>query len=208
MLRRTTILVATLVGLVSLIATPVFAQDEGDAAEPFKSPRGYTIVPPSGWEVVSGELDEAELQKLPKNIRDHYDPKTTDAMFMDLVTDKESEFKDNLNIVVLDEAVPINDDLVGELKQILTDQYKSLFEEFELKSFEKTTFGNNEAVRIEATYKLLGYDLVLYQALMAGPDKALVITCTMDQSRKEERMKTCTESFKSVAFEGAAGGGQ
>src|SRR5690606_3963321 len=150
------------------------------------------------WQVVSGELDEAELQKLPKNIRDNYDPKSTDAMFMDLVTDKESEFKDNLNIVVLEEQVPINDELIGELKQILTDQYKSLFEEFELKVFEKSKFGANDAVKIEATYTLLGYKLVLYQALMAGPDKALVITCTMDQSRKEARMKACTDALRSV----------
>lgn len=164
------------------------------------SPKGYTINAPGGWETVSGELDPEQLAKLPTNIREQYDPKTTDVMFMDLSAKRDSEFNDNLNIVVLDEPVPVTDELINDLKNILTDQYQMLFDNFELKSFGKTTFGSNDAIRIEATYTLLGYNLVLYQALMSSDNKALVLTCTMDEARKEERMKLCSETFGSVQF--------
>ena len=198
MLRQSlTLIVATLVTLG--LAGVALAQD---APAPHKSTKGYSILAPTGWEVVSGELDPQELEKLPTSVREHYDPKTTDVMFMDLASNTEmNDFKDNLNIVVLDEPVPISDELIADLKEILTEQYKSLFEGFALTVFEKTKFGENDAIKIEATYTLLGYELVLYQALMTGPTKALVITCTMEQSRKEDRVKICSESFSSVSFQ-------
>jgi len=189
-----------LVALVAAGTTTALAQDDEKKPAVHESKKGYTIKSPTGWEVVSGELEGDALEKLPTNIREHYDPKTTDVMFMDLSSGKDDEFKDNLNVVVLEEPVPVNDELIGELKDILSDQYNSLFEDFQLQTFEKTKFGENEAIRIEATYKLLGYDLFLYQALMSGESKSLVITCTMDQSRKADRMQTCTDAFGSVAF--------
>ena len=198
MLRRIRIAIPVSIALLALLAVPALAQE---GPQPHTSSKGYSIMSPTGWEVVSGELDQQELEKLPRSIRDHYDPRTTDVMFMDLAGSKDNEFKDNLNTVVLDEPVPISEELIGELKTILTDQYKSLFENFELVSFEQATFGENAAVRIQATYTLLGYNLVLYQALMTGPTKTLVITCTMDQARKDDRIKTCDEAFTSVKFQ-------
>lgn len=200
---RNLITVLTLLAVAlggALTASSLLAQPAAETTQTHDSAKGYAISAPAGWEAVSGELNAEELEKLPTNIREHYDPKTTDVMFMDLSTGKDSEFKDNLNVVVLDEPVPVNDELIAELKNILTDQYQSLFENFELKSFEKITLGANQAIRIEATYTLLGYNLVLYQALMSGQNKALVITCTMDQARKDDRIKVCNDAFASVAF--------
>ena len=134
MLRRF-VLVLALVSASLLLVSTAFAQD------PFKSGKGYSILPPTGWEVVSGELAAPELEKLPPNVRDHYNPKETDVLFMDSAAAKDSDFKDNLNVLVLDEPVPINPELLTELKDVLTEQYKSLFDSFQLVAFENTWAG-------------------------------------------------------------------
>jgi len=188
-------------GLSLSLTTLSWAQDDA-APQPVDSPtKAYSIVPPKGWDAVSGELSAKELDKLPEGVREHYDKNTTDIMFMDLNTEGGKDaFKDNLNVVVLDEEVPIADDLKKELEKILVGQYTSLFTEFKLESFEGKDFGALKGILIQGTYKLLDYDLFLYQALISGPGNALVVTCTMEKSRKDDRIKICDEAFSSITF--------
>ncbi|MDX9721730.1 MAG: hypothetical protein RBU37_13350 [Myxococcota bacterium] len=189
------LVVAALVILGS--ASMAFAQE----ATPFTSAKGYSITPPAGWESVVGELGEEELAKLPPTVRDHYNPKETDVLFMDAAPAKDTDFRDNLNVFVLDEPVPISPELLEEIKGVLTEQYRSLFDSFQLVAFETAKYGENDAIRIEATYTLVGLNLVLYQALMSGPTKAVIVTCTLDSARKADREKFCTDAFASVKFE-------
>ncbi len=188
------------VGLALFFLLCVVSAATAQDATPYKSNKGYAVQPPSGWEWVTGELEPAELERLPQTIREHYDPNTTDAMFMDL-SGKDDAFKDNLNVVVLDDVIPLSPELVEELQRILTQQYESMFESFNLEAFEMAQYGPHSAVKILATYKLLDYELVLFQALMSGPKNSLVLTCTMEKSRRDDRINTCGQAFGSVKFD-------
>lgn len=204
MIRRT--LAVVVAGLVVLGGVSMASAQDGEPVTHKGS--GYSLTAPAGWEVVSGELEEAEVGKLPEKIKEHYNSKSTDVMFMDLATGgegAENEFKDNLNVVVLDEPVPITDELVAELQGTLNDQYGKLFENFKLEKFEKSKVGAHDVLKIHASYELLSFKLYLFQMLVSGPaaapDKALVVTCTVAQSRKDEREGVCDNAFASLAFE-------
>ena len=192
------------VALLALVVSNGFVQAQDTenkaVAAIHQSEQGYSIISPAFWEVVTGTLSDEEMQKLPEDIRATYDPKTTDVIFMNSKVG-EGEFNDNINVVVLAERIPVSEELIAELKPILTEQYKKVFkEDFALESFEAATFGEHAAVEIKATYRLLGYDLYLHQALISGANKALVITCTLERSRREGSDNLCNASFASVKF--------
>ncbi len=192
--------------LIAAAFTSSATAQEGERP-PYKSTKGYSILPPAGWEVVSGELDDQEFKKLPPEIQNNYNPKSADVLFMDLsgaaAGGDKKDFRDCLNVAVIEEAVPVNDELSKELEKILGEQYGNLLKNFQVSAFETRKFGVNQAIHLRASYEAINYKLFMYQALVTGPDKTLVLTCTVDESRKNDRMKQCEEAFSSLAFDAA-----
>jgi hypothetical protein len=205
--------VALRLWLISLIlvALAAFATAHGASAQDdrpaYKSAKGYSILPPQGWEVISGELDDAEFKKLPPEVQNNYNPKSADVLFMDLtgVTagSASKDFRDCLNVAVIDETIPVNEELSKELEKILGEQYSNLLQNFQVSAFETRQFGQHKAIHIRASYEALNHKLFLYQALVAGPGNTVVLTCTVDDTRKADRMKQCEDAFASLTFEGA-----
>lgn len=185
-----------------LFALPAVSMaDEPAESEPYTG-SNYTIVPPAKWILVSGNLNDKELSKLPDNVREHYNQRNTDVLFMNIEgLDKPTQgFKDSLNLVTVNEAVPLTDELVTELKGVLKQQYASMFEKFELKSMDKTKLGEREVFEVVGEYAILNYKVKMRQIFIPLNSNSLVVTCTYEESREAEVAPLCEQSLKSLSF--------
>lgn len=185
-----------------LLALPtVSSADETGNAEVYTG-SNYTIVPPAKWILVSGNLSDKELSKLPENVREHYNQRNTDVLFMNIEgLDKPTQgFKDSLNLVTVNEAVPLTDELVTELKGVLKQQYASMFEKFELKSMEKSKLGERDIFEVVGEYAILNYKVKMHQVFIPLKADSLVVTCTFEDSREEEVAPLCKQALESLKF--------
>ena len=162
----------------------------------------YTMNAPENWSLVTGELNESELRKLPQNLRDQYNAQTTDVMFVNLndATLKDEDFKDSINTVIIDEKIAVSDESLNALKTVLEQQYQQIFENFKLKKMQIRTIKDTPAFEIIAEYKILNYELQLQQYLIPSTEKSLVITCTYDIQRQEQLSKICNDTLEALNF--------
>ena len=175
-----------------LIPAGAYAQNaDGDKAEQPAVEKyngdGFSLEPPAGWILVTGSLGESERKKLPANILEHYEMRNTDVLFLNLSSrDAESKgFKDSLNIVTIGEAIPLTDELVTELSNVLTQQYTSMFEKFELEGIEITTLGDRKVLQVKGKYPVLEYSVKMEQILVPSKKDSLVLTCTYDSGKED-----------------------
>ena len=187
----------------AMLATPAAAQDSQDGVYEGTS---FTLTPPAKWLLISGSLTEADRAKLPENIRDHYRGRNSDIIFMDIDSlDGEAKkgFKNNLNIVSINEAIPITDDLVKELSTILEQQYDSMFaQSFKMESTKTIDLDNIEGkvFYLSGTYTVQDYSVKLEQILVPGKNESFVLTCSYETGKPntEETASKCNEAFKSL----------
>ncbi len=194
----------TLLPLVAaaLIATPAFAQDaQGESYDG----GSFSIVPPANWLLISGSLTDKELAKLPENIRDHYNQRNTDVIFMNIESlDAETKgFKNNLNIVSINESIPISDELVKELSTILEQQYDSMFAQtFKIEDSKTITLDNvgGKVFYLSGTYTVQDYVIKMEQILVPSKTESLVMTCSYETNKPDtdETAAKCNEAFKSL----------
>lgn len=195
-----------LMAFLTLACVTSFAQENGGlGAQPQKFDGGrFTIEPPAGWLHVSGFLSEGELAKLPANIREHYSRSSSDIIFMDIPSpdaDKKG-FKNSLNIVTIEEEVPLTEELVKELTSVLKQQYSGMFEDFELESSGVEKVGGMDALVFKGHYGVLNYAVKMEQILMPSRTYSLVLTCSYDSGdpKAEETAAACRKAFGSVQF--------
>ena len=201
------LLISTLSLFVS--STSAFAQEEGsNDAQPAESFRydgsSFDITPPAGWQLVSGNLSEKELKKLPENVREHYTARNTDVIFMNIPTqDADTKsFRDSLNIVTISDPIPLNDDLVKELTNVLKQQYESMFEKFELETIQVTKIGEHDALQVKGAYAVLNYKIKMEQYLIPSKKESLVLTCTYDTSKSDaaDIISACTKAIETLTL--------
>ncbi|MFA5625312.1 MAG: hypothetical protein WC966_09710 [Bradymonadales bacterium] len=185
--------------IMLLLLSPVLASAQ--ELKTFES-TSYSIVPPSEWFVVSGDIAEKDRMKLPPAVREHYNPRALDAMFMDVkdLAGEKQDFKDNLNIVVVNEAVPVTEAVKKEMVTVLQQQFESMFEDFTMLSSDIVSVGKYPAFLISAKYSLLNYQIKMVQWLVPSKTESLVLTCTFDQSREEATLRLCNEAVNSLVL--------
>lgn len=176
---------------------PVWAQ-RGAKQNTYKSPRGYSIVIPTGWKQtrkrveLTGELkkraEEAGIdpENMPREERFHAEK-------------IDGEFQDNMGIQVERPGV-LTDEAVKELHSYLVPNYQRMFNDFKLMKFERRTFGSNDAIHIVGSYRLQGFDVVMDQAMIMSSKGSLIITCSMGRARQLDVRKSCEESFATARF--------
>ena len=188
--------------VAAMIATPAFAQAPEDESYNGDS---YVITPPANWLLISGTLTPKELAKLPENIREHYNQRNnSDVIFMNIdALDAETKgFKNTLNIVSINESIPISDELVKELSTILSQQYDSMFAQtFKMedsKIIELDSVG--KAFYLSGTYTIQDYTIKMEQALVPTKSESLVITCSYETGKPdtEETAAKCDAALKSL----------
>lgn len=183
--------------ILALMVLPSHTQaQEGKAFEG----SSYSLVPPGTWFVVSGDISEKDRMKLPAAVREHYNPRAVDAMFMDIkdLAEEKPDFKDSLNVVIINEVVPVTEELKAELSTVLEQQYESMFEGFELGATELGKIGDSPAFIISGKYSILNYKVKMVQWLVPSKSDSLVLTCTFDQSREEATLKACTDAVNTL----------
>ena len=185
-----------------LLAVPMVAMADENSESDVYTGSNYTIVPPAKWILVSGNLGDKELSKLPENVREHYNQRNTDVLFMNIEgLDKPTQgFKDSLNLVTVNESIPLTDALVAELKEVLKQQYGSMFEKFDLKSMEKSKLGDREVFEVQGEYAILNYKVKMRQVFIPLESTSLVVTCTYEESREAEVTPLCAKSLESLTF--------
>ncbi len=179
------------------------AQAQEEANENSRYDGGsFTIAAPAGWQLVSGNLSQKEIQKLPENLREHYNMRNTDVIFMNIPTqDAETKgFRDSLNIVTISDPIPLNEDLVKELSNVLKQQYESMFEKFELESTQISKVGNLEVLQVKGAYSVLNYKIKMEQYLVPSKQESLVLTCTYDTSKSDasDIIGACNKAVESL----------
>ncbi len=182
------------------------ADNAGGSNEPSKyNGVTFTITPPKNWQIVAGSLSEKEIQKLPENLREHYSNRNnSDIIFMDIGSpDADVKgFKDSLNIVTINEPIPLTPELVKELSNVLKQQYESMFEKFELESAEIAKLNNMEVLSVKGHYSVLNYNIRMEQVLVPSNTESLVLTCTYDtsKSKAEEVIAACRSAVESLVL--------
>ncbi|MBQ9817061.1 MAG: hypothetical protein IJM59_06310 [Proteobacteria bacterium] len=182
------------------------ADNAGGSNEPSKyNGVTFTITPPKNWQIVAGSLSEKEIQKLPENLREHYSNRNnSDIIFMDIGSpDADVKgFKDSLNIVTINEPIPLTPELVKELSNVLKQQYESMFEKFELESAEIAKLNNMDVLSVKGHYSVLNYNIRMEQVLVPSNTESLVLTCTYDtsKSKAEEVIAACRSAVESLVL--------
>lgn len=185
-------------GLAALFAVAAHAA-AGQEAMPFESTKGYRMSGPAGWSIVSGRLSDEEKARLPEQIRNAYDPSKTDVIFMEAAD--AGGFRDNLNVVVVEQAVPANDDSVEQLKPVLLNQYKALFKDFELLGIGVRAVKDGPRVlEVRGNYELLGNKLFMHQMLVPGEKRTLVVTLTAKRPGADAGTRILEKSVCSIAW--------
>ena len=187
----------------AMIATPAAAQD---SQEGVYNGNSYTLTPPANWLLISGSLTENDRNKLPENIRDHYKAGNSDIIFMDidsLDSEVKKGFKNNLNIVSINESIPISDELVKELSTILEQQYDSMFAQtFKVESTKTIELNNIEGkvFYLSGTYTVQDYSIKMEQILVPAKSESFVLTCSYETGKPdtEETASKCDAAFKSL----------
>lgn len=189
------------------LCTNAMAQDNADDANEDKNiydGDSFTIVPPANWLLVSGNLDPKDVAKLPENVKEHYTQRNTDVIFMDINSpDAEAKgFKDSLNIVTINEPIPLNDELVKELSTVLKQQYESMFEKFELENIEVTTLRDKKVLSVKGGYTVMSYKVKMEQTLIPAKNESLVLTCTYETEKDnaDKIINACRESVASLVL--------
>ncbi len=177
-----------------------YAQDSANNETDTYDGGAFTIVPPAKWILVSGNLGDKELSKLPDNVREHYNQRNTDVLFMNIEgLDKPTQgFKDSLNIVMVNEPIPLTEELVKELTGVLKQQYESMFEGFESSSMEVIKLGERDALEVQGKYTILNYTVKMRQIFLPLKAESLVMTCTYEASREAEIQPLCNAAINSL----------
>ncbi len=194
-------LIALLSFLCFLFVIPCTAMAQDGEKEVYEG-ENFKIEPPAKWIQVSGNLSEKELSKLPENVREHYNVRNTDVLFMNIssLDEPTQGFKDSLNIVTVSDPIPLTDDLVKELTDVLKQQYNSIFENFEAVSMKVIKLGSKEVFEVQGKYTILNYSIIMRQIFMPLSGSSLVLTCTYEASHEEEVSKLCENSIKSLVL--------
>lgn len=160
----------------------------------------YSIQAPSKWILVSGVLGERELAQLPENVREHYNQRNSDVLFMniDSIETMTPGFKDSLNIVTVNEPIPLSEDLIKELSTVLKQQYSSMFEQFELESIGMTKLRDLDVLKLVGKYQILNYSVKLIQTFIPSKNESLVVTCTFEASKEELVSGLCQNSLETL----------
>ncbi|MCL2326519.1 MAG: hypothetical protein FWC40_08515 [Proteobacteria bacterium] len=162
----------------------------------------FTIEPPAKWLLVSGNLSENEMKKLPANVREHYNQRNTDVLFMNIEgTDARPQgFKDSLNIVTVNEPIPLTEELVKELSAILKQQYTAMFEQFAVDSIGMRKLRDMDVLEVSGRYTILNYDVRLLQIFVPSKSESLILTCTFEATREESVRPLCLRAFESLVL--------
>jgi len=188
---------------LSLFASPVMAQDNAPSDEKVEPYEGssYTLTPPKSWLLVSGSLSEKELSQLPPNIKEHFNQRNTDVLFMNIEQGKpKAGFINNLNIVVINEEIVLTDEVINELNPILKQQYESMFKPFTMETIEKRPFNDTEILYVKGSYSVLNFPVTMEQFLIpsASAKESLVMTCTYNTETGKEDAEACIKAIQSV----------
>jgi len=162
----------------------------------------FTIEPPAKWLLVSGNLSENEMKKLPANVREHYNQRNTDVLFMNIdgADAKPLGFKDSLNIVTVNEPIPLTEELVRELSAILKQQYAAMFEQFEVASIGVQKLRDMDVLEVAGSYTILNYSVRLLQIFVPSKSESLIITCTYEATREDLVRPLCRRAFESLVL--------
>ncbi len=203
--------------LALICANPLHAQVRHD------SPAGYSILPPKGWSLFSGDLAKEELQRLPEAVRNQYDPTQIDALFVDLSHPREQAFHDTLNILVEEVPLSLEEPLLSRLKAVLEDSYRKVFPDFVPLGFERVDLAGGPAVLFRARYLMPAPQregaqpppnaereqsspepsmrpVIMHQFIVSGPARYLVLTCTFAAGREAERAVVCRRAAETLRF--------
>ena len=104
--------------------------------------------------------------------------------------------------MTISENIPLSEDLVKEMKDVLTQQYQGMFTDFEMTDFELSKLNGQDVLVVKGNYTVINYKVKMEQTLVPHKDEALVLTCTYDSTREDAMtiIENCQKAVKSLTF--------
>lgn len=166
----------SLVGLVLLACGPAAAG--GDYADP----SGFSFTYPEGWVPITRAAMGDVNQFLPDELK-HWVAKNQldlNRLSVVLVRDGGDEFLENLNVVVEGQQIPVNDEAVRKLTEMITQQYRAMGVQVADLQGRVQKVGPYDAVVMEYRSRIPGVpdNLRQKQVMLPGGGKTYIITCT------------------------------
>jgi PsbP len=184
------------------------------AAEEFSHSSGYSFTYPNGWVAVGDPGSSINPKEFSPEIQKWLRKNNFSMSQVSMVLLRQStgDFVENLNVVVQGQQMPINDDSVKKLLQMLPQQYRAMGATVENLDARKRKFGANQAIELDYRVQLPGIATAIRQkqVFIPGGGNTYIVTCTAqadsfnDYSRTFE---TILVSFKVPTAAAAAPGG-
>ena len=138
----------------------------------------FSFTHPKDWTPVNA----ATLAQVNKEVKKWISKSTVDfkRVKMLLIRDSDSEFSENMNVVVVNKQVPVKQATVKQLKQVFTRQFAKLGIKISDLKGQVQKIGANNVVAVEYKSRIPGNPDPLWQkqVLFAGGGKTYVVTCT------------------------------
>ena len=144
----------------------------------FTDPSGFSFTYPDGWVAVNrGTLEDLNqvVQKwVSKNKIDFERVKVL------VIRNGKEEFLENVNVVVLDQEIPLNQNTLGKMKDVVVQQYQRVGAKADNVQARMKKFGNRNTVVVDYNLQLprAPFPVRQRQVTFPGGGKSYIVTCT------------------------------
>lgn len=149
----------------------------------FHDPSGFSFTYPNGWIAINRAKMGDPSQLLPSSMRNWVAKNNVNLsqVAVILLRNGNAEFLENLNVVVDEkQQIPVNDDLVKQMTEMLPKQYEPLGIKISKLNVRIAQVGGRDALIAEYHAKMPGVPFLLWQKQMTipGGGKTYTVTCT------------------------------
>lgn len=189
--------------LLLLLLAPVFSIAAAPAR--FDSPRGFSIVPPDGWEALSKE----NRDRLTAAVAERLKIGDLDFDKVALVLADPSSAGDSqaptMNVVVspgAPEGAPSQSD-ISSLRDSLQDYFRKMGLDADVISAKAGTFAGRTALAAETLVGSAGSRIHQWQVMIPANGRTFIVTCTAPEASFENVRPIFEASIDSMQFTGS-----
>lgn len=148
----------------------------------YSSPEGYSFTYPDGWTAASKHDVDMNSASLPKEFKNWVAKTNVDLnqLSVVLVHIGHEQFAENLNVVVVPQELPMNENSVTELTGVLEQQYRTMGIAPKQLQGRLQEVGKNKAIvfTYEAQLPGIGFPVMQKQVYFSGGGKSYIVTCS------------------------------
>ncbi len=164
------------------------------AADEFQHSSGYSFTYPKGWFAVGNPRGLFNSKQFPPEIQEWLRKNNValSRVSMVLLHQNSGDFMANVNVVVENQQMPMDDDTVKKLLQMLPQQYRSMGATIEDPEARLRKFGANQAIQVQYRMKFPGIATVVQQrqVFIPGGGNTYIVTFSAEADSFSDHSQT------------------